>query len=177
VVENLPLPNCELESEPYFLAWLADLSARRLLNRVHNSIYGPSSIFTASANAEDDGHQRQHLPLFQVPAELDRQLQDWFRLLPPSISPDAPTSANEVFRVILKLRYHATGDIIFRPFLFQALALPSTCTIGSLFLRNCESCLYHCRGYLGIVGQRSNAPSAQTEIVLHRYGPANPFIY
>ena len=108
--------------------------------------------------------------MLRVPLELNRQLQDWLGHLPSSIRPDTGGSdRREMYKVILKLRYHATGEIIFRPFLFQALSLPPEATIGSDTLHNCKTCILHCRSYVKVVHERVSTPSAQTEIVLHRY--------
>lgn len=108
-------------------------------------------------------------PMVQVPLELNRQLQSWLEHLPSSVRlNDDQIDRREAYKIILELRFHATGEIIFRPFLLQVLGLPIDATVSPLSLQHCEKCISHCRSYIKVVHERVNAPSAQTEIVLHR---------
>ncbi|KAJ0343848.1 hypothetical protein COL154_008912 [Colletotrichum chrysophilum] len=113
VIENLPFPRCGNPPDPAMLSWLADLSARRLLNRIHHVMYDTASPTTNSATADT---------FASVSAELSHQLGAWYDLLPSAIKPDLHTASGTALSVdeaIMVLRYHAAGDIIFRPFLHQ----------------------------------------------------------
>ncbi|KAJ0304020.1 hypothetical protein Brms1b_011388 [Colletotrichum noveboracense] len=113
VIENLPFPRCGNPPDPAMLSWLADLSARRLLYRIHHVMYDTASPTTNSATAD---------AFASVSAELSHQLGAWYDLLPSAIKPDLHTASGTTLSVdeaIMVLRYHAAGDIIFRPFLHQ----------------------------------------------------------
>lgn len=153
------------------LCWLADLSARRLLNRVHHAMYkdpikGMSSIASDAISIPDQVH-RAVSSYIKVSEELRRQLDTWYEFLPHSIKPSLEDRNPSVDQASLLLRYHASGDIISRPFVFHVCSLPNGIQPPEFVLENCRSCLHHCREFLLILGRRIAAPSGSTEITLH----------
>lgn len=104
---------------------------------------------------------------YTISTELRNQLQTWYDLLPENIKPALDNSAPSVEDVILMLRYHAAGDIIFRPFLLHVCSLKPIQHPSEQMLENCRACIGHCQGYLDIVNRRLEAPSGSVEIVLH----------
>ncbi|KAL0938071.1 C6 finger domain-containing protein [Colletotrichum truncatum] len=158
VIENLPFPRCGNPPDTAMLYWLADLSARRLLNRIHHVMYDTANL-TATAVPTAS--------LISVSAELNHQLGAWFDLLPSTIKPDLNNPAPSVDEAIMILRYNAAGDIIFRPFLHQVCGSPPGSTPPDLVVENAKQCLYHCRQYLAVVEHRLKASCGSLEIVLH----------
>lgn len=65
------------------------------------------------------------------------------------------------------LRYHAAGDIIFRPFLHQVCGMEGGAGPGEVVVENAKRCLGHCRGYLNVVEYRLKGSCGSLEIVLH----------
>lgn len=168
MIEALSFPRCGNPPDPAMLYWLADLSARRLLNRIHHVIYDTANLAPTPIHTEEGGDSPPApSSLISVSAELSHQLGAWFDLLPPRIKPDLGNPAPSVDETIMVLRYHAAGDIIFRPFLHQVCAAPPGTAPPELVVENAKRCLYHCRQYLAVVEHRLQAPSASLEIVLH----------
>ncbi|KAG4433805.1 hypothetical protein IFR05_010719 [Cadophora sp. M221] len=152
--------------------WLADLSARRLLNRVHHVMYDSSIQSTRrSATANATGQfPRSIASVLQISTELNHQLSSWYDLLPQSIKPDLENYDNHAWtldEVIILQRFHAAGEIIFRPFFYHVCALPADTVVPLFMTENCSMCIHHCRQFLSLVDRRLEIPSASTEIVLH----------
>ena len=157
LVEHLPFPDMGNPPEPYMLRWLANVSSRRLLNRIHYIHYDRST-------SEGDKVPRR---LFKVTEELDHQLHAWFDLLPMEIKPDLADSCPSPENAVLIMRFHAAGDIIYRPFLHQALGVPPHEDADPRVVFNAEKCLIHCRNFLDAVSHVVDRPRASMEIFLH----------
>ncbi|KAL2841743.1 hypothetical protein BJY01DRAFT_7402 [Aspergillus pseudoustus] len=106
-------PDQQEQSSLYFLACI---SIRRLLNRVHQLLYDNTHGVAAHAD---------RFP--QVVAELDQQLNSWREVLPESVSFDLEGSSvrdgsiNEAAS-FLRLRYLGCRSVIYRPFLVLVLS-------------------------------------------------------
>ncbi|KAF7554865.1 hypothetical protein G7Z17_g2584 [Cylindrodendrum hubeiense] len=79
-VEKLPFPRCGNPEEPAMLRWLANLSSRRLLNRIHHVLYddnqgGPSETDTTGEFAESPYDCQ--VSRFSMSQELKHQLNAW----------------------------------------------------------------------------------------------------
>ncbi|KAL4945748.1 hypothetical protein BDV06DRAFT_218992 [Aspergillus oleicola] len=140
IESSIPLPGqyhthsslaTEEQSSLYFLACI---SMRRLLNRVHDLLYAPNS------GVASDKHQ---FP--SVVAELDHQLTKWKDLLPPpfqfSVNCDSATSIEAGF---LRQRYLACKSVIYRPYLTAAFSLASRSKPVSDVYEGCKICLDAC---------------------------------
>ncbi|KAF4456484.1 c6 finger protein [Fusarium austroafricanum] len=88
IVDKLPYPWSDGPSEPYMHRWLADLSSRRLLNRIHYVLYAEAEPGTGD-NADNSEETQSSLP--NLAHELNRQLGAWYHLLPHSIRPNLET--------------------------------------------------------------------------------------
>ncbi|KAJ4212319.1 hypothetical protein NW759_011707 [Fusarium solani] len=164
VVEQLPFPGFGNSPEPPMLRWLANISSRRLLNRIHYVLYDTYQGATTSMDSSSCAPTSQ----FGISQELNRQLHAWYDLLPPAIKPNLDHDEHGLDDSILLMRFHAAGDIIHRPFLLQLCALPSGETPPDVrMVENAKTCLYHCRGYLGAVQGVLRKPSASLEIFTH----------
>lgn len=129
----------EEESSLYFLACI---SMRRLLNRVHQLLY-----------ARDSGAAFDQSRFPRIVAELQRQLDDWRDVLPASFyfSIDTEETATEAGG-FLRQRYLTCRGVIYRPYLMwmlsdshvgatdSGLAIPEALTNSKACL---DACLLH----------------------------------
>ncbi|XPS73296.1 hypothetical protein M3J09_005446 [Ascochyta lentis] len=171
VMDHLPFPQCNSSTEPHMLFWLADLSSRKLLNRVHHTMYNAPERKSGSI---DDSVRPVLKPVYQdvgsyvkISEELRRQLETWYDYLPSQIQPNLDDQNPTADEAILLLRYHASGDIISRPFVFHVCSLPEGSQPPDHVLENCKMCIGHCRKFLDVFDNRVASPSGSTEIVLH----------
>lgn len=176
LVDKLNLPFCGDPPNLSLLAWLAELSARRLLNRVHHAMYAEGHEYLLQANylsmyasdSRDDGIiDKAMSSSLKVSRELDEQLNNWFNLIPQIIKPDLTQPPPDTRAALMVLRYHSAKDIIFRPFLLFACSLPPTLRPPPSLLEICQTVIYSCRQYIHSAEIRLRVPSASTEIVIH----------
>ncbi|KAF4443685.1 c6 finger [Fusarium albosuccineum] len=144
------------------LRWLANISSRRLLNRIHYVLYDTYQGVTI--NTDSSGAPTSQ---FGISQELNHQLHAWYDLLPSAIKPDPDHDGHGLDDAILLMRFHAAGDIIHRPFLLQACALSAGEKPDARMVENAKRCLYHCRGYLNAVQGALTKLSASVEIFVH----------
>lgn len=117
------------------LYFLACVSMRRLLNRVHDLLY-----------AADSGLGLDDSRFPHVVSELDSQLEEWRLHLPPmlsfSIDTQPTTSQHGGF---LRQRYLTCRAVIYRPYLNQVLSRHSTGgDVSAHMLDKSEICLNMC---------------------------------
>ncbi|KAF4969031.1 hypothetical protein FSARC_3685 [Fusarium sarcochroum] len=147
VESSVPLPSTyhthtsEIVEEESSLYFLACISMRRLLNRVHQLLY-----------ARDTGAAFDHTRFPRIVAELQRQLDDWRDVLPASFSfsvdaEEAATAAGG----FLRQRYLTCKGVIYRPYLMWMLSSSHTEAGVSAVspaipdvMNNCKSCLDAC---------------------------------
>jgi hypothetical protein len=147
--------------------WLADLSSRRLLNRIHYVLYAEAEPGTGDNAGDSSEETLSNLP--NLAHELNRQLGAWYHLLPHSIRPNLDSPPIGIDDTMVSIRYHTTGDIIYRPFLYQVCALAPGTSPNPATLENARQCLVHCRRYLNAVEHAVHAPTASLENLLHGY--------
>ncbi|KAL4765320.1 fungal specific transcription factor domain-containing protein [Aspergillus foveolatus] len=141
IESSIPLPgqyhthtssSTEEESSLYFLACI---SMRRLLNRVHDLLYARNNGVASDIN--------QFPP---VVAELDHQLNKWRDLLPSAFHFDlsrAPAGSMEAG--FLRQRYLTCKSVIYRPYLTLALSLTTRADpISPTVYEGCKTCLEAC---------------------------------
>lgn len=172
-IDVMPLP-VDMESvssnPPATICWLAELSIRRLLNRVHHTMYyAPAKLGgLQGSHARDD--RRSLYSLIRVSSELDRQLEAWYYCLPDTVRPSLEdTSTLSPFELNILLRYYSAKEIIFRPFVLHVSSLAETDMAPQILLELCEKCITSCQRYLTVACQRLESPSASREIVIHSY--------
>lgn len=155
------------ENTIYFIA---EHAIRRLLNRIHNSLYGPEIAQTSPNPVLPTGPNQawQSLNTQKLQAlstELNRQLEEWYFSIPDYLRPAKGTLPlpNDRARV-LRIRYYAARHIIHRPFLLQVVSRqcegqsqsPASTSILSPdpyseapgILEKCETCIESCVTYL-----------------------------
>ncbi|KAL2849946.1 hypothetical protein BJY01DRAFT_210280 [Aspergillus pseudoustus] len=125
-------PVIEEQSSLYFLACI---SMRRLLNRVHDLLYARNN------GVASDVHQ---FP--KVVAELSHQLEKWKDLLPHPFQFSAtrePAPSTEAG--FLRQRYLACKSVIYRPYLTWALSLTTRGeSVPQKAYEGCRTCLEAC---------------------------------
>ncbi|KAK4231088.1 lactose permease [Podospora fimiseda] len=128
------------EEEQSSLYFLACISMRRLLNRVHQLLY-----------ARGSGACMDNARFPFVVAELDHQLEEWREVLPAKFgfevgfgSREAETEAGG----FLRQRYLTCRSVIYRPYLMWMLSGAGGAGVnesaGQEVLRNCKACLDAC---------------------------------
>ncbi|KAI2464534.1 hypothetical protein F4781DRAFT_439508 [Annulohypoxylon bovei var. microspora] len=153
------------ENTIYFIA---EHAIRRLLNRIHNSLYGPEIAQTSPDPVLPPGPNQawQSLNLQKLQAlsaELNRQLEEWYFSIPDYLRPVKGTLPlpNDRARV-LRIRYYAARHIIHRPFLLEMISRqhevqsPASTSVLSpdpysespVVLERCETCIDSCVTYL-----------------------------
>jgi len=114
----------------------AEIALRVLLNRVSHSLYAPKDN-GRELNTSSRGFNK-------VVLELDRQLTEWYDVLPEPIqfSLDHVPSSNPV-KTVLRLRYFACRTIIFRPYILAVLTRESHLNEPDVEDK-CQKCLTAC---------------------------------
>lgn len=125
----------DIEREHSSLYFLACVSMRRLLNRVHDLLYAPET-----GVAFDDAR----FP--HIVTELDHQLEEWRECLPPFFRFTVDESKTETQHGgFLRQRYLTCRAVIYRPFLNQVLSKASHGElVGINILDKSEICLRMC---------------------------------
>lgn len=101
-----------VQEEQSSLYFLACISMRRLLNRVHQLLY-----------AKDTGAATNPSRFPSIVAELQHQLDEWRDVLPPSFSFRVDTStAPNAASGFLRQRYLTCRSVIYRPYLMWLLS-------------------------------------------------------
>nr|XP_036577638.1 C6 zinc finger domain-containing protein [Colletotrichum truncatum]KAF6784672.1 C6 zinc finger domain-containing protein [Colletotrichum truncatum] len=136
-------PQVEEQSSMYFLACI---SMRRLLNRVHQLLYARST-----------GAAMDHARFPYVVAELNHQLDEWREVLPPAFAfrvgfgdIGGQSTATE-HGGFLRQRYLTCRSVIYRPYLMWMLSgmaggngASSELLVNKDALKNCKACLDAC---------------------------------
>ncbi|KAJ5677726.1 transcriptional regulator family: Fungal Specific TF [Penicillium maclennaniae] len=145
LVDGLPFPEFTDLTDRNSLVFLAMCSIRKLLNRIHNTIY--------AGKIETDPSKSQHHPvsvasLETLNIELSRQLKTWFDSLPESIKPNLQDpNPRDVHDRLLRLRYYAAKHILYRPSLVFA-AQSKEIQLTAYLIENCKICVDSCRKFI-----------------------------
>ncbi|KAI1503880.1 hypothetical protein F5X99DRAFT_79054 [Biscogniauxia marginata] len=168
--DKMPLPHStEPRDNENHIYYIAEHAIRRLLNRIHNALYGTES---SHANpyptvVTDPTVLWQILSLqrlLSLSSELNRQLEEWYHSIPEYLRPSKGTDPlpNDRARV-LRLRYYIARQLIHRPFLLLAVSRqqeyqsPSQSPMSSsdpymapvpVVLEKCEVAIDSCVAYL-----------------------------
>ncbi|KAI0520937.1 hypothetical protein F5B22DRAFT_57517 [Xylaria bambusicola] len=166
--DMMPLPqSLESSDDRNHIYAIAEHAIRRLLNRILSALYNPDSTHRYSLIPPDPVRiwQRMGLPkLVSLSAELNRQLEQWYRSIPEYLRFTKGTDPlpNDRSRV-LRIRYYMARHLIHRPFLLQAVArqqdsrssplspLPESDPFNlpvPIALEKCEICIDSCVNYL-----------------------------
>ncbi|ORY65330.1 fungal-specific transcription factor domain-containing protein [Pseudomassariella vexata] len=169
--DKMPLPHrLDPSDEEDTINFVAETAIRRLLNRIHSSLYSPenSDMSSSAATPSDSAVKWQGLSLqklLSLSSELNRQLEQWYTSIPDGMRPPRETEPIATDRGrVLRIRYYAARHIIHRPFVLhavvqqqqvpQAAGSPSAtpqdlCTgLPQVVIEKCEICIDSCVTYL-----------------------------
>lgn len=157
-LEKLSLPICGDLPSSSLPAWLAELSSRLFLNRVHHAMYAEDMEHllkadcgpTNTSGGEESTVIRLMSSSLKVSMELHEQLKTWYDLIPQIIKPDLNTSSASIRDAIILLRFHSARDIIFRPFLLFACKVPASISLPPQLLDICLVVIDSCRQYIQV---------------------------
>lgn len=158
-------PSCEDPTNTSFMYFLAEISVRSLVNRVHCSINFTDSIrmYTgALPNVDGIINRGARSSLCGVCDELIHQLDTWYNSLPPTIKPDLTPPImpdNNIQSCLLRCRYWSTMNKIYRPFVIQATSMPEGSPVPEYLVEKSKKCIKSCRMYVkcarGLLAKRS----------------------
>ena len=158
LVDHMPLPSFQSgldDSETTY--YLAEISLRRLFNRIHNSVY--PRLMDLGGEGTGTFERDQLGKLFNICDELHSQLRTWHESIPEPFRPDV-TGARPAFNDrerVLGIRYFAALHIIHRPFVLHAVAsgkmrhantIDKSMLISGPILDKCRTCLESCQVYI-----------------------------
>lgn len=149
--------------------YLAEISVRRLLNRIHNSLY-PSKkhVLTLSSTtlmAPEDFSIEDITSMMSVCDELHAQLETWHASIPDSFRPmlgvGSPVIESNDREPVLRIRYFAARHIIYRPFVLYIASHGMEHTSETM-LEKAALCIESCRYYIHNTTQVLVRPSQYT---------------
>lgn len=155
LTDSISLPDCTNLGLMQSTCYLAEISIRRLLNRVHNSLYPRKQHFLAlsatALTAPEDMSLAEVLSMTSVCDELYSQLQMWHASIPeafrPSLDVTMSSHGDSDRERILRIRYYAARHIIWRPFVIY-IANHGMEGVPNVILDRAMVCLDSCRNYI-----------------------------
>lgn len=163
MADKMPLPRTLDPSETDdIIYFVAETAVRRLLNRIHSSLYSSDNSDIAAVTDPSSGPNNISLnKLMALSSELNRQLEEWYSSIPGRVRPPIGTEPMTSERgKVLRIRYYAARHIIHRPFVLY-VALQTSPAPGSqpttpqpqyqiprLILEKCTTCIASCEAYL-----------------------------
>lgn len=156
VVEHMDFPSFSQQSEHGGLAFLAICSVRKLLNRIHHTIYAtdqrvpiPAAAASPATNTTEYSTQSSGWALDQVAVELAHQLENWLSSIPKPLRPDMnnnqPTHLQQGW---LRLRYWSAKHIIYRPFLILVASTNDPQQLPPFYMESSKNCIEACKNYI-----------------------------
>jgi len=119
MADKMPLPRSLDPSETDdMIYFVAETAVRRLLNRIHSSLYAPDNTDMAEGAVTPNNISLNKM--LSLSSELDRQLQEWYFSIPFKLRPPIGTEPIASYRGrVLRIRYYAARHIIHRPFVLS----------------------------------------------------------
>lgn len=146
LVEGLPFPEFTEPTDRNGLIFLAMCSIRKLLNRIHSTMYA-NKPETDGPLSSKPNNPPSVVSLEALNIELSRQLKAWFDSLPESIKPNLQDpNPRDLRDSQLRSRYYAAKHILGRPCLVFA-AQSKDVRLTKYLMDNCEICVDSCRSF------------------------------
>ena len=168
LTDDASLPQCEDLDDVHLTAFLGEITIRRLLNRIHNSLYPRKhnirrpSLSSTSLMAPEDFSLEQLSSVTAVCEELHRQLDVWHAAMPEQFRPQLGLERLENNRIsILRIRYFAARHIIYRPFVLYVTTHQGS-SISSDIIEKAGICIESCKLYLYHTSEILKSPSQYT---------------
>jgi len=155
LTDEISLPECTNLGMMQSTCYLAEISIRRLLNRIHSSLY-PSKkhglkLSSTTLTTTEDFSVEDISSISAVCDELRSQLELWHSSIPDTYRPrlDLPPTMQESDdrQAILRIRYFAARHIIYRPFLLHIVTHGVSTTSHSV-VEKAGICIESCRYYI-----------------------------
>ena len=167
LIDQTSLPSFTGVDSSQSTAYLAEISIRRLLNRVHNSLYPQKqsvlSLSSTLLTAADDLSGAEIASVTLVCDELHRQLNLWYESIPEPFRPSLGTEPTGNDReTVLRIRYYATRHIIHRPFVLHIVTHDLHHVPNAAILEKASVCIESCRAYLHNTAEILAKPSQYT---------------
>ncbi|KAF5589989.1 C6 finger domain-containing protein [Fusarium pseudocircinatum] len=168
LIDDTNLPRCGNLDDLHMTAYLAEISIRRLLNRIHNSLYPRTpnslnaSLSSSSLMTSKEFSIDEITSITSVCEELHRQLDLWHAAIPEQFRP--PLSFEEIDNdriSILRIRYYAAKHIIYRPFVLHVTTHTSS-RVSNAIVEKAGICIESCSFYLYHTSKILRAPSQYT---------------
>lgn len=155
LTDSTSLPDCTNLGLMQSTCYLAEISVRRLLNRIHNSLYPSKQHFLALSStaltAPEDLSINEISSMMSVCDELYSQLETWHSSIPeafrPSLNTTIPPHEYNDREAILRIRYYAARHIIWRPFVIF-IATHGMHDVSNAIFDRAAMCLESCRIYI-----------------------------
>ncbi|KAJ5359774.1 Transcription factor [Penicillium concentricum] len=169
LTDEISLPECTNLGMMQSTCYLAEISIRRLLNRVHNSLY-PSkkhglTLSSTTLTTPEEFSMDDISSMSAVCDELRSQLELWHSSIPDSIRPklniEASMQESDDRQAILRIRYFAARHIIYRPFVLFIVTHDFTC-ISHDIVEKAGICIESCRCYVHSTTRILKHPSQYT---------------
>lgn len=166
IIEDTPLPSCCSVDEMPSTCFLAELAVRRLLNRIHNSLYPQKqhghSLSSTSLMAPEEFSNEEISSMVVVCDELQRQLDLWHASIPEPHRPPLTLGPTKNDREsVLRIRYFAARHIIYRPFVLNVTMNETSPRCDSV-IEKAALCIQSCRMYLQSTTSILQNPSPYT---------------
>ena len=166
LIDETPLPSCNNLGEMQSTCFLAELSIRRLLNRIHNSLYPQKqhmlALSSTSLMAPEEFSDQEISSMVVVCDELQRQLDLWHASIPEPYRPSLELGTTDNDREwILRTRYFAARHIIYRPFVLN-IAINEMSPHEESVIEKAALCIESCRMYLRSATNILRKPSPYT---------------
>lgn len=155
LTDEISLPSCTNLDLMQSTCFLAEISIRRLLNRIHNSLY-PSKkhvlmLSSTTIMAADEYSIQDVTSMISVCDELHTQLETWHSSIPaefrPALGVGSPETLFRDRQHILRIRYFAARHIINRPFLLY-IAAHGMGRVSESMVEKAALCIESCRSYI-----------------------------
>ncbi|KAF4336067.1 C6 finger domain protein [Fusarium beomiforme] len=168
LTDDANLPRCENLDDIHMTAYLAEISIRRLLNRIHNSLYPRkpnalnTSLSSTSLMTPEEFSIDELTSITSVCEELHSQLDLWHAAIPEQFRPPLNLEDIDNDRIsILRIRYYAARHIIYRPFVLH-VTTHNNSQIPSAVIEKAGICIESCSLYLYHTSKILRAPSQYT---------------
>lgn len=153
LIDQTSLPGFSGVDSSSSTAYLAEISIRRLLNRVHNSLYPQKKSLLALSStlltAAEEFSEAEISSVTSVCDELHRQLNSWYESIPEPFRPLLGTEPTGNDReAVLRIRYYAARHIIHRPFVLFIVTHDLQHVSNATILEKASVCIESCRAYL-----------------------------
>lgn len=168
LTDDANLPRCENLDGIHMTAYLAEISIRRLLNRIHNSLYPRrpnvlnTSLPSMSLMTPDEFSLEELASITSVCEELHHQLDLWHAAIPEQFRPPFSLEELDNDRIsILRIRYYAAKHIIYRPFVLY-ITTHNRSQAPRTIIEKAGICIESCKLYLYHTSKILRAPSQYT---------------